>query len=527
MNLIDRAISVFAPAAGLARAVARDRLEQIRSYDGAMHGRRTANWRADNRSANASVKGALPQLRARSRDVVRNTWWGARVQTVVKAHAVGCGLTPVFKTGNKTLDKKAAAAWRKWAKAQNCDSEGQLSINGLFGLATDCIVESGEVLARLVPVRPSQKAAGVVPLELQLLEPDHLDPMRDRVMYGKGLAPDSVVDQGIEYAKDGKRLAYWLFPVHPGAVGVTIRPVSVRIAAGDVLHAYRKVRIGQGRGVPWLAPVLLKGRDVADLEEAVVVKARIEACFAAFVKSNDSSRTLANSATTERRPDGSTRRIETLSPGTISYLDANEEIAAVAPTASLQFDSVLKNTWLTLAAGAGITYDQLTGDLTRANYSSLRAGKIEFRRFISQFQNLTLIDMLADPLMERWLEIAQDAGILPRRAAGYPVEWIMPAVEPIDPFKDMQADVLAVRSGRMSFHDFIASWGADPDTRLEEIADWYKEMDALGIVLDVDPRKALVSTKGGAAPEAATEANPANPDEAAAGKSGKAAKGKK
>lgn len=523
MNFLDRTIGFFTPRVGLDRAIARATLDRVRNYEGATGGRRGANWRADNRSANASIKGPLPRLRERSRDVVRNTWWGARVQNVVRSHAIGTGLTPVFKTGKKSLDKKASAAWRKWSAAQHCDREGQLSIDGLFALACDCIVESGEVLARFVPVSP--KGDGIVPLELQLLEPDHLDPFRDRVMYGQGMAPNSLVDQGIEYDKNGKRLAYWLFPVHPGARSIVVRPVSVRVDAGDVLHVYRKTRIGQGRGVPWLAPVLLKGREIADLEEAISVKARIEACFGAWIKSNDSSRTLADKATIERKDDGSTRRLETLSPGAVVTLDPGEEMGAFSPTPSLAFHDVLINSWMTLAAGAGITYDQLTGDLRQANFASLRAGKIEFRRFMKQFQQLTVVDMLATPLVERWLEAAQDAGILPRRAEGYPVEWIMPAVEPIDPMKDMQADILAVRSGRMSWHDFVGSWGGDPETRLEEIADWNKEIDRLGVVLDVDARKALVSTKGGASAEAATEANPANPDAAKGGDKG--SKGKK
>jgi capsid protein len=33
-----------------------------------------------------------------------------------------------------------------------------------------------------------------------------------------------------------------------------------------------------------------------------------------------------------------------------------------------------------IAMGMGITYEQLTGDLTNVNYSSIRAGLIEFRR---------------------------------------------------------------------------------------------------------------------------------------------------
>ncbi|HGX4942985.1 TPA: phage portal protein, partial [Escherichia coli] len=81
--------------------------------------------------------------------------------------------------------------------------------------------------------------------------------------------------------------------------------------------------------MPWVAPIMLKGRDVADLEEAVVVKSRIEACLAAFIKTNDTSRTLAQKVTNERTPDGGTRRIETLSPGMIQYLEQGEDLQTV------------------------------------------------------------------------------------------------------------------------------------------------------------------------------------------------------
>jgi lambda family phage portal protein len=499
MNLIDRAIEIFKPQAAVARAAARHSLNQIRSYDGAMFGRRTQNWKANNASANVAIKGALPALRARSRDVSRNTWWGARIKSVVVAHSVGAAIMPKPNTGSKRLDRRAKAAWKKWAKAQNCDAEGQLNFDGLLALAAGCIVESGEVLGRMIPV--TQTAADVVPLELQLLEPDHLDSARDRVMNAS-----EIVDQGIAYNERGKRIGYWLLPVHPGARGVVMPHVSVRVDARDVLHAYRKDRIGQGRGVPWVAPVLLKGRDVADLEEAIVIKSRIEACLAVFVKTTNQAKTIT-AGMTETAPGQKPRRIETLSPGMIEYLDSSEEISAVTPSSTANFETVLRTTWLTLAAGAGITYDQLTGDLERANFSSLRAGKIEFRRMIEQFQWHTLVAMFLEPLWERWVEVAQDSGVLPRRKEGYPVEWIMPANEPIDPMKDMQADILAVRSGRMTWPQFVAAWGLDPDTQLDEIEAWFTEIDKRKITLDTDPRKALASTKGGAAPEAQTEAN--------------------
>src|SRR5262249_55733103 len=129
MNVLDRVVGFFDPIAGLKRASARITLDQVRNYDGAKFGRRTNDWRATNASANVAIKGALPTLRARSRDLMRNTWWGNRIRSVFVAHSVGAGIMPKPKTGNKALDKKAKAAWAKWGKF--CDREGQLNIDGL------------------------------------------------------------------------------------------------------------------------------------------------------------------------------------------------------------------------------------------------------------------------------------------------------------------------------------------------------------------------------------------------------------
>ncbi|WP_316234974.1 MULTISPECIES: phage portal protein [unclassified Bradyrhizobium] len=510
MNAFDRLVAYLAPAAGLRRATARLSLDAVRAYDGAKGGRRADTWTATNASANVETKAALPRLRARSRDLVRNTWWGARIADVTVANAVGTGIMPKPQTGDKALDKKVKAAWKRWAK--KCDREGQLNFDGMLALAARCVVESGEVLGRMVTVPSYQAARGVVPLELQLLEPDHLDQSRDRIMLverkpGQAINQEGVfTDQGIEYDLAGKRQAYWLYPVHPGARGLVMPSASVRVPASEMLHAFRKHRIGQGRGVPWLAPVMLTGRDFADLQEAIVVKARIESCLAAFIKTNSTARTLAQ-AQNEARPDGGTRRIENFAPGMVAYLEPGEELQTVSPSGSMQFEGVLKNTLQSLAAGAGITYDQLTGDFSRANFSSLKTGKVETRRITEQFQHLTLVPMFLDPLWEKWCELAMLNGILPERPEGYPVEWIMPANEPIDPVKEMQADVLAVRSGRMTWAQFVLAWGIDPDTQLDEIEAWFKEIDSRNITLDTDPRLALASTKGGAGPESQTEAN--------------------
>jgi capsid protein len=54
-----------------------------------------------------------------------------------------------------------------------------------------------------------------------------------------------------------------------------------------------------------------------------------------------------------------------------------------------------------VAAAMGITYEQLTGDLTQVNYSSIRAGLLEFRRRCEAIQHGVIVHQLCRPIWRR------------------------------------------------------------------------------------------------------------------------------
>src|SRR5262249_36956297 len=143
----------------------------------------------------------------------------------------------------------------------------------------------------------------------------------------------------------------------------------------------------------------------------------------------------------------------------------------------------------TMAVAIGCTYDQLTGDLRQANYSSLRAGKLEFRRQTEQFQFLTIIPQMLHPVWDRFIDRAILAGALRQRTEGNPVTWVTPTWEAIKPKFDNEAEENSVRAGRISPQEFIAQYGNDWRKVVDDWAEFNKYCDDKGVVLDIDSRQ--------------------------------------
>ncbi len=491
MSRFLRALAWVAPKAALDRARAIAALDATRAYDGARRDRRTAGWDARRGSANTAMAGALGDLRDRSRDLARNSFIGARALDVLTAQIVGTGITMKAATGKDRDDRILDEAFREWAETS--DIEGELDFHGQTALAVRSMLEGGDSVVRFVTRRMDGRRR--VPLALQVLEGDHIDHLRDINTDGRRSR------LGVVLGEWGIREGYWLHTEHPSewlSGTMSGLPLESRfVAKADVAHLYHPLRAGQVRGVPIFAPVLMDAKDLADLRDAMIVKARVEACFGAFVKSSDAARSLASTRADASNPK---RVIEEMRPGMISYLDAGEDVVFAQPSGAGQFEQVNIATMMAVSAGLGATYDEMTGDLRQANYSSLRAGRIISRRLVEQKQWLTVVPKLLRPVGQRFIETAILAGVL-RDKATWRFDYVMPAVETLDPKKDLEADVAAVRAGRMSPQQFIEAWGQDWRKVIADTEAFFKELDAKGIVLDIDPRR--VTQTGIAQPQPA------------------------
>lgn len=467
-----------------------------RTYAAAQNGRGTT-WRDSGASATAEVGAAAQTVARRAREAVRNNPYGARIVDLWAGNAVGAGITTAWP------DKPHADAWKRWAGGLECDAEGHLHFAAMQALVMRGAVESGEVFVRFLFARPTQ--ANPIGLRLQVLESDFLDASRNGIINGERTV------QGIGLDETGRPAGYWLYAVHPGNSWIfdAAAVQSVRVPASDVMHIYRKRRPGQLRDVSWLAPVLTHLRDLSEYESALLQKAKIEACLVGAV-TDDSEGVIGATSTSGPETQGSDglfrdargNVVETFEPGLLLYRRTNgagSSFDAINPSSGGSHVSLAKRALEAAAVGAGLTYDQVSGDLTQANYSSLRAGKIEFRRLCEQIQYGMLIPMLIARVADRF---HRQGAMLGLWGADMPdgVEHVPPPHEMIDPLKDTTALIAQVRAGFVPQSEAVAGFG---NTMADMVARYKTDnamLDDAGIALDTDPRRVA---KSGAAQDAA------------------------
>jgi lambda family phage portal protein len=430
------------------------------------------------------------ELRAKSRDLVRrNAWANSALESYV-ANAIGTGIKPQSMLTNAAQRETLQTLWRNWTV--DADAAGLTDFYGLQAMACRAMLEGGEALVRL---RYRQSVDGLsVALQLQVLEPEHL-PVHLNATADNG----NLIRAGIEFDRLGRRVAYHLYRSHPE--DGTLAPMSgagnqgtARVEAREIVHLYRALRPGQIRGEPWLARALMKLHDLDQYDDAELVRKKTAAMFAGFV----TRLTPEDSLLGEGLPDANGVSLTGLEPGTMQILEPGEDIKFSQPAdVGGSYSEFLRMQFRAVAAAMGVTYEQLTGDLTQVNYSSIRAGLLEFRRRVEALQHGVIVHQLCRPIWNAWIDQAVLEGslVLPGYASDAKVrreyqacKWIPQGWQWVDPLKEADAMKAAIRCGLMSRSEAISANGYDAEDVDREIASDNARADSLGLVLDSDPR---------------------------------------
>jgi lambda family phage portal protein len=468
---LDRAAGLLSPKWQLNRLKARVAGEMLaRHYESAGVGRRTQGWRKNSGDANSVIGPALAVLREHARDLVRNNPYAESALATIADHTAGWGIVAKPFPANAG----AVKVWAKWAETTACDADGRHDFYGLQKLVMRTVVESGECLIRRRLRRPEDGLP--LPVQIQVLDPDFLDTAKDTTVLPNGSLNQII--QGVEFDAIGRRVAYWLFPEHPGSSLGAV--TSVRVPAERVRHVFKPTRPGQVRAPSWFAPVLLRFKDFDEFEDATLMKQKIAACLAVLTSDPDG---LAPPLGTS---DAGAPLIDSLEPGMITNVTSGRSITVVDPPQTNDYDGYSRTVLRAIATGLGVTYEDLTGDYSDMPFSAARMSRLRHEARIHDWRWRVLIPQFCDPVWSWAMEVAVVSGFIPSAPTA---QWTPPPLPMVDPTREGAASQQLVRAGLQTLSETIRERGYDPDELLAEMASDNQKLDDLGLVLDSDPRK--------------------------------------
>ncbi len=459
-------------------------------YDGTGGGRRALAWMPSNPGAVAALSLAQDELRAKSRDLVRRNAWAAAGIEAFVANAIGTGIKPQSMVPDQATREAIHSLWWDWC--EHADAAGLTDFYGLQALVTRAMLEGGETIVRLRYRRTEDRLP--VALQIQVLEAEHLPNTMNRDLPG-----GNVVRSGIEFDRLGRRMAYHLCRSHPN--DGLLAPMSssasgggmdtVRVEASEVIHLFRPLRPGQIRGEPWLTRALVKLNELDQYDDAELVRKKTAAMFAGFITRMAPEDNLMG----ESAADANGVAMAGMEPGTLQILEPGEDIKFSAPAdVGSSYAEFMRQQFRAVAAAMGITYEMLTGDLTQVNYSSIRAGLLEFRRRCEALQHGVIVHQLCRPIWRAWMDqaVLEGAIDLPgyrqQKRQYQSAKWIPQGWSWVDPQKEFNAMKLAIRAGLMSRSEAISGNGYDAEDVDREIAADNARADALGLIFDSDAR---------------------------------------
>lgn len=250
--------------------------------------RHTHNWGPGQGSPTVDILPDLPELRGRSRDLVRNHPLVAGAMATKANGVVGSGLVlrsvidgdVLGITDPKQLTALQYTIEREWELFEKeCDWSGQQHFRDLQRMIYQSWVSSGDIgIAR----RFRRRAGQVYGTKIVAIE-------ADRIANPDSRADSPTLQGGVELSLDGEEIGYHVADRHPGEM-TGPRPKYVRVPrlgpSGMVqfILARQISRPGQVRGVPIFAPIIELLKQLGDYTQAEIKAALNDAYLFAFEK---------------------------------------------------------------------------------------------------------------------------------------------------------------------------------------------------------------------------------------------------
>lgn len=477
LNVVDRLIGAISPRAGAERAAWRMQYEAYRgNYDASDSGRLQSQWKTQNESAEMTDRYERDIVRARARDLERNSDAMNSVLKSFKRNIVGSGIQVRVATGDQEMDQTIERAWGKWCKRINCDVTGTQSFGQIVRMCIQRKITDGGIL-----ILKRYTSQGFLPLQLQVLEVDELDTTQIRPQK----AENKVVG-GIEYNSWNRPEGYWIRQY--SIDGYTLNQ-SVYIPAEDVVFYYAKKRPSQIREISDLSPVLTRIKDMNEFMSAVTIKEKITACLAVFIKrAIPSSGIGRGQVVSSKNTSYEGKRVV---PGMIMEMNAGDEAQMLNPAGQgSDATSFIKAQQRMISSGSGLSYEATSRDMSETNYASARQSMIEDDLTYDEEKEL-LIETFLDEIYETFIISCWLKGIIAPddfwkdKSKYMKHEWVVKPKRWIDPYKEANANAVALKTGQKTFQQICAENGRDWRKVIDEMAEAREYAEGKGINLNM------------------------------------------
>jgi lambda family phage portal protein len=513
MNILDKVIGYFSPLAGLRRAHARATLN--RTYQGAEANRLTNHKRPKNQAADQELMGPFgaDALRAWARALVRDNAYAWNVVDTIVSNVVGDGITAqsVYETDEgedvEDVNDYRDKIFTEWCEV--ADINGELTFAEIQILALREMAEAGEVLIRKIST-PNKTYKGItrpVPFALEMIEADRLSLERDTFKTRPSKEDGNNVIRGVEVDEKGRPVAYWIYPQHPNSPYATINQQPERINASEIIHLYRKDRVGQTRGVTWFASAMGWIRDLGVYVDNEIQASAVASCFGVAIKTDTPLGSLM-APNGEDNTDHTGNSLEYLEPAMVVRLKPGESVESINPGRPNSASEPWINLMLRgICAGTGTNYEAIAKDFSKTSYSSSRSSKLEDRSRYKRTQNY-IVHHLCLPVWDEFCNAAARAGLdmfptstelLEDRRKVAPVEWQLPEQEWVDPMSEQQAAESSLKSFTNTAQNVLGSRGLSYRSVYYQAAKERKLRLKLGLLTPEEQTTQMMAAQTGAA----------------------------
>ncbi len=515
-TMYDRVINYFNPVKGTERLHSRAKRATFEAlsggYTGASKSRRALQeYNPRGLDADSSILPDLPTLRSRCDDLARNNPVAVGAIATNVTNVVGTGLTlqsnidwRVLNITEEAADDLQVQIEREWAlfsESKDCDITRSLTFGSIQELAFRSMLIKGDVFA----VLPYQKPTRDFPFgfRIQLVE-------SERIMNPNSKRDTKELSGGVEKDANGAPIAYHIARTHPGNTLYTkvtewdrIPVYNTKTGLRNVIHLIDTIRIGQTRGVPYLAPIIELVKQLGRYTEAEISAAVIAACFTVFVKTESGDPELSPMAPKAEVGGTTTDEDYKLAEGAIIDLRAGEDISTANPgRPNALFDPFVQAILRQMGMSLEMPYEVLIQHFT-ASYSAARASMLAAWKAFMKRRKL-LSSNFCQIVYENWMyeQVASDRINAPGyfddpiiRKAYLGTTWVGPTRGMIDETKEVQAATDRINISMSSIAEETAALtGTDWEKKLPQIRKERQILKELGFVQVQDQNKSNMKT---------------------------------